>query len=42
MAQALGDFESLDKTGRRALHVHLPKRDVQLLRDVFKQLRRDL
>jgi glucose-6-phosphate isomerase/transaldolase/glucose-6-phosphate isomerase len=42
MAQALGDFESLDKTGRRALHVHLPKRDVHLLRDVFKQLGRDL
>jgi glucose-6-phosphate isomerase/transaldolase/glucose-6-phosphate isomerase len=42
MAQALGDFESLDKTGRRALHVHLPKRDVQLLRDVFKRLRRNL
>ena len=24
LAQALGDFASLDATGRRALHVHLP------------------
>jgi hypothetical protein len=24
MAQALGDFLSLDQTGRRALHIHLP------------------
>ena len=24
LAQALGDFASLDGTGRRALHVHLP------------------
>jgi hypothetical protein len=38
MAQALGDFESLDRTGRRALHVHLPRRDVDLLRRVFDRL----
>ena len=38
MAQALGDFASLDKTGRRALHVHLPKRDVDLLKRVFDRL----
>ena len=38
MAQALGDFESLDQTGRRALHVHLPRRDVTLLRQVFDRL----
>ena len=38
MAQALGDFESLDKTNRRALHVHLPRRDVDLLRRVFSRL----
>ena len=25
LAQALGDFASLDATGRRALHVHLPR-----------------
>jgi glucose-6-phosphate isomerase len=31
MAQALGDFQSLDHTGRRALHVHLPRRDAKLL-----------
>jgi len=28
MAQALGDFQSLDRTGRRALLVQLPRRDV--------------
>jgi hypothetical protein len=38
MAQALGDFESLDRTGRRALHVHLPRRDVDLLKRVFDRL----
>lgn len=38
MAQALGDFESLDRTGRRALHVHLPRRDAGLLRRTFDKL----
>jgi glucose-6-phosphate isomerase len=38
MAQALGDFQSLDRTGRRALHVHLPKRDAGLLREVTTAL----
>jgi glucose-6-phosphate isomerase len=38
MAQALGDFESLDRTGRRALHVHLARRDVDLLTRVFERL----
>ena len=38
MAQALGDFESLDQAGRRALHVHLPRRDVDVLRLVFDRL----
>jgi hypothetical protein len=28
MAQALGDFQSLERTGRRALLVRLRKRDV--------------
>lgn len=37
MAQALGDFESLDHTGRRALHVHLPTRDAALLQRVFER-----
>jgi hypothetical protein len=31
MAQALGDFQSLGKAGRRALHLHLPRRDPSLL-----------
>lgn len=31
MAQGVGDFQSLDRTGRRALHLHLPRRDPQLL-----------
>jgi glucose-6-phosphate isomerase len=38
MAQALGDFESLDREGRRALHVHLPRRDANLMRRVFERL----
>jgi hypothetical protein len=42
MAQALGDFESLDRTGRRALQVHLPHRDVDLLRGVFDRLLRSV
>jgi hypothetical protein len=31
LAQALGDFASLDATGRRALNVHLPSRDARVL-----------
>jgi glucose-6-phosphate isomerase len=38
MAQALGDFESLESAGRRALHIHLPRRDVDLLNRVFDRL----
>jgi transaldolase/glucose-6-phosphate isomerase len=38
MAQATGDFQSLDRTGRRALHVHLPRRDPALLERVFEAL----
>jgi glucose-6-phosphate isomerase len=34
LAQALGDFASLDATGRRALHVHLPAPDRAFLRQV--------
>ena len=34
MAQAVGDFESLDRAGRRAVHVHLPSRDPRLLERV--------
>ena len=38
MAQALGDFESLESAGRRALHIHLPRRDVDLMKRVFDRL----
>ena len=38
MAQALGDLESLNRAGRRALHVHLPQRDVDLLKRVLDRL----
>lgn len=31
LAQAVGDFQSLDATGRRALHIHLPEPDPALL-----------
>jgi glucose-6-phosphate isomerase len=34
LAQALGDFASLDATLRRALHVHLPAPDRRLLRSI--------
>jgi glucose-6-phosphate isomerase len=37
-AQALGDFASLDATGRRALHVHLPAPDRRLVRQVTDAL----
>jgi glucose-6-phosphate isomerase len=37
-AQALGDFESLSRAGRRALHVHMPVRDPELLRRVAARL----
>jgi glucose-6-phosphate isomerase len=38
MAQAVGDFQSLDKTGRRAMLLHLPRRDPELLRGVLQTL----
>jgi glucose-6-phosphate isomerase len=34
LAQALGDFFSLDRAGRRALHVHLPTPDPDLIHQV--------
>jgi len=37
-AQALGDFQSLDRTGRRGLLVRLSKRDVDQFEGVAKQL----
>lgn len=38
MAQAIGDFQSLDRTGRRALLVQLPRRDVESLAAVMRAL----
>jgi glucose-6-phosphate isomerase len=38
LAQALGDFASLDDAGRRALHLHLPTPSAPLLRSVLDQL----
>jgi transaldolase/glucose-6-phosphate isomerase len=38
LAQAQGDFNSLDATGRRALHVHLPRPDAPLVRRVADAL----
>jgi transaldolase / glucose-6-phosphate isomerase len=38
LAQALGDFASLDQTGRRALHVHLPRPDASALQRCFDRL----
>jgi glucose-6-phosphate isomerase len=37
-AQALGDFSSLDATGRRAVHIHLPAPDSNALRLAFDTL----
>jgi glucose-6-phosphate isomerase len=37
-AQALGDFDSLNDTNRRALHLHLPARDPRILNDALTQL----
>jgi glucose-6-phosphate isomerase len=38
MAQAVGDFQSLDRTGRRALHARLPDRDPERLRRLLATL----
>lgn len=38
LAQALGDFASLEATGRRALHVHLPSTDLSLLSTLLDEL----
>jgi glucose-6-phosphate isomerase len=37
-AQAIGDFESLDRGGRRAVYVHLPRRDPRALAEVIAAL----
>jgi hypothetical protein len=38
LAQALGDFSSLEVAGRRVLHVHLPSPEPQLLSRVAETL----
>jgi glucose-6-phosphate isomerase len=38
MAQALGDFQSLERTGRRALFIRLQKRDVDQFEELATQL----
>ena len=40
LAQALGDFASLEATGRRAVHVHLPSPDAGTLREALNALER--
>jgi len=40
-AQALGDFQSLEATGRRALHAHLPSPDAALVRELRRALLND-
>ena len=38
IAQAIGDFQSLDGAGRRALSVHLPRRDPEVIRTLTSTL----
>jgi hypothetical protein len=38
LAQARGDFASLDATNRRALHVHMPRPDAALVRELAEAL----
>src|SRR5262245_48458453 len=40
LAQGLGDFASLDATGRRAVHAHLPKPAAALIRELSQALLR--
>jgi glucose-6-phosphate isomerase/transaldolase/glucose-6-phosphate isomerase len=42
LAQALGDFQSLENTGRRVLHVHLPSRESLHFQEIFDVLLKDL
>jgi glucose-6-phosphate isomerase len=39
MAQALGDFQSLDRANRRAAHVHLSNRNPESLMRLARLLR---
>jgi hypothetical protein len=38
MAQAVGDFQSLDRANRRAAHIHLPNRNPDLLTQLARLL----
>jgi hypothetical protein len=38
LAQAIGDFQSLEHAGRRALHLHLPRREPELLQEITDRL----
>ncbi len=38
LAQGVGDFQSLDTAGRRALHIHLPSPDPHLLDRILSEL----
>jgi glucose-6-phosphate isomerase len=38
LAQALGDFGALDATGRRVVHLHLPRPDARLVRAALQSL----
>jgi glucose-6-phosphate isomerase len=40
LAQALGDFASLDATGRRAIHLHLPSADAAMLTEALHAVER--
>jgi transaldolase/glucose-6-phosphate isomerase len=42
LAQAIGDFQSLDAAGRRAMHVHLPRGDAATLKTLFELLQEGL
>jgi glucose-6-phosphate isomerase len=42
LAQAIGDFQSLDATGRRALHLHLPAPDAAMLKAALDALLEEL
>jgi hypothetical protein len=41
LAQALGDFQSLDRSGRRALFLHAARRDPAMITTVAVALTRD-
>ena len=41
LAQAFGDFASLDEAGRRGMHLHLPRPDPEVLDEVLAALLRD-